>query len=125
VSQLAEEVRPLAASRLTGGLIALGFALFMFGLAPPARALPRRCQAAVAEVKTRIRIDLHTGTWAFVEADGGRDLTLDADAVAPTCGRHVVGMLVSELQDPDDLVRLYAAQALGTIGPQARSAVPH
>ena len=87
----------MVAARLTGGLIALGLAALMLGLAPSANAQPRRCQAAVAEMRSRIRVDLHTGTWVFVESDGGRNLTLDVDAIAPTCGRYVVGVLVSEL----------------------------
>jgi hypothetical protein len=114
----------MVARRLVGGLVALGFAVLALGLAAPASALPRRCEAAVAELNPRTRIDLNTGTRVFVEFDGGPDLIRDVAAMAPVCGRYAVAMLARELQDPEDLVRLYAAGALGKIGPAARSAVP-
>jgi hypothetical protein len=89
-------------------------------------ASTRSCGAIVYEVQKRIGADLHMGDAATMpgEGNGGRNFERYIASVAHGCGQYLIGMLVHELADPDDLVRLYAAEALGDIGPRAHRAVP-
>jgi hypothetical protein len=106
--------------------LALAGFVLLTGMATAAWASTRQCGAIVYEVKKRIGVDLHMGDAATLpgEGNGGRDFERYVASIAQRCGQYVIGMLVHELADSDDLVRLYAAEALGDIGPRARRAVP-
>jgi hypothetical protein len=70
-----------------------------------------------------VQQDLHSGDNHILEG-GGIDFREFATSIPQRCRTYAVAPLVRELRDPDDAVRLFAAEALGELGPAARAAAP-
>jgi hypothetical protein len=103
----------------------MGLVCATLGFASVATAQTRACWGAVVGVERRIAVDLHSGgDTDFVRDYGGPDLVRYVASIRPACARYLVVLLAKQLRDSDDVVRDSAAQALGTVGPAARSVVP-
>ena len=113
----------------TGSAAEIGLALMIIAtpgkdpylfLAPTAQR--RSCRDVVRRLQS-LRDDFKAPS-ATPPYDAGRKLAHYTTTVPGRCKRAVLPLLIATLHDPDDLARLYAAEAIGYLGAAARSAVP-
>jgi hypothetical protein len=91
-------------------------------IAPGPALGARSCSETFAVLRSLLK-DFHDADEMLAYEVG--PVVRDYAATTPSrCEAAVVSLLVRQLRDPSDLVRLYAAQALGKFGPSARRTVP-
>jgi hypothetical protein len=89
-------------------------------VADGAAAQTRSCQGRVLKAREMIAEMHDEKDWYRA----GNALVELADAAPTRCARMILPLLVTAMRDDEDVVRFYAAEAIGELGPPARTAIP-